>query len=1227
MVKIVQVNLGKRSLAAVGLINLINTDNYEIALIQEPCSFKKNVCKMNKNGVTYENPNQNEDPRSCIWINKDLAASSEALQLLEFSDKDCVVVKLKLNTTENKRVIILCSAYFPGYNETRRNVICEKLDKLIKHCLIHKTELIVGCDANAHNIIWGSNRDCPRGNILLEYLTTQNLTLLNEGNSPTWERNELSDVIDITFSTQDINESISNWKVLTKDSHSDHNYISFELAAQQTERQRFRSKKKTNWAGYRASLSRLLDNPVGSIECINDLEREAEILTKAIVMSYHNNCKLTYKNTKCKLKWQTSEILEQRKQIRKHHNTARRRKTDEEAWALWRHKTHEYKKKCRKASSDCWRKEMTELENISDVARLQKFLENRSSKKLGNLKKIDGSYTNSSEENNIELLATHFPDCEIVTEELHETEIELNANFNSIADKEHIESVITMEKIHWVVNSFSPYKSAGEDKIFPALLQKAIDIIDDRLQILFKESLRLSYIPKSWRKTLVVFIPKVGKPTYEVARAYRPISLMSFILKSLEKLLDRNIRLNELELNKLNPKQFAYQQGKGTETALHDITTNIEHSLKHRGVALAVFIDIEGAFDNTEYNVIEQAARNKAINDISINWIKAMLANRIIKASTEESHTRIKPIKGCPQGGCLSPLLWCLVVDSLIYELTDAGCHVTAYADDLALVVNSGNAEEACDKMNNYMKILENWCARNKLSVNPAKTTMIRFTRCTSELKIRMKPVKLYGEELKREESFKYLGVHLDSKLKMNKQVEESVNKSIRSLWAARTMVARTWGLNPRTTSWLYKQIIMPRITYGSIIWWHRANLKTYATKFDKVHRLALLMITGAVRTTPTLGMSSALEILPINIVTEIRARECYERLKTAGTWNTNAEIFGHGEIANLNYDFPHEQLDNCARMWNFGNKFRVEILNRQDWNLTLNETYDPLVWYSDGSKTDNTTGSGIFCEEYSVNRSERLSDHSTVMQAETLAIKLCADEMIQRDIRNRNIFIFSDSQAALMAIAKSVVSHLTVKECINSLNRVATRNNLIISWVPGHSGVTGNEKADELANEGTRMANIGMETPISSAIKSMHIRNRGEKLFKDLWNNNRGLKHSKLMMEPFKKGKKRYLFNLKRRDLRVIIGILTGHSCLKKFLHRIGKAEDSYCRACNEDVDEDMGHLLTECPAFLRYRINTFGTAFPGEEELRKVKTNQILRFAKRTEIYESFFREGETT
>jgi hypothetical protein len=62
--------------------------------------------------------------------------------------------------------------------------------------------------------------------------------------------------------------------------------------------------------------------------------------------------------------------------------------------------------------------------------------------------------------------------------------------------------------------------------------------------------------------------------------------LSSFLLKILENIMDRHIR-DMLESNApLHRNQSAYQPGKSTETALHQLVTRIEKTLDTKGIAL-----------------------------------------------------------------------------------------------------------------------------------------------------------------------------------------------------------------------------------------------------------------------------------------------------------------------------------------------------------------------------------------------------------------------------------------------------------------------------------------------------------------------------------------------------------------------------------------------------------------------------------------------------------------
>jgi hypothetical protein len=57
------------------------------------------------------------------------------------------------------------------------------------------------------------------------------------------------------------------------------------------------------------------------------------------------------------------------------------------------------------------------------------------------------------------------------------------------------------------------------------------------------------FIPTAYRQVKVTFIPKSEKLDYTEAKAYRPISLSSFLLKTMEKLVDRHIKEGALRIH------------------------------------------------------------------------------------------------------------------------------------------------------------------------------------------------------------------------------------------------------------------------------------------------------------------------------------------------------------------------------------------------------------------------------------------------------------------------------------------------------------------------------------------------------------------------------------------------------------------------------------------------------------------------------------------------------
>jgi hypothetical protein len=160
-----------------------------------------------------------------------------------------------------------------------------------------------------------------------------------------------------------------------------------------------------------------------------------------------------------------------------------------------------------------------------------------------------------------------------------------------------------------------------------------------------------------WRQVKVVFIPKPSRNSYCGPRDFRPISLTSFLLKTMERLMDRFLRDEILALKPLHPNQHAYQAGKSVETALHQLVVQVKKALDQQKIALGIFLDIEGAFNNTSYHSMCAALARHGVDHTIVRWIRATLEGRLAMATRGGLTRSVAVSRGCIQGGVLSPLL------------------------------------------------------------------------------------------------------------------------------------------------------------------------------------------------------------------------------------------------------------------------------------------------------------------------------------------------------------------------------------------------------------------------------------------------------------------------------------------------------------------------------------------------------------------------------------------
>ncbi|KAK9737990.1 Endonuclease-reverse transcriptase [Popillia japonica] len=68
----------------------------------------------------------------------------------------------------------------------------------------------------------------PRDQVITEWLAANDITVANEGQSPTFQRRDQPSIVDLSL-TNDMKPQITKWHVSDKESLSDHNYILFDI--------------------------------------------------------------------------------------------------------------------------------------------------------------------------------------------------------------------------------------------------------------------------------------------------------------------------------------------------------------------------------------------------------------------------------------------------------------------------------------------------------------------------------------------------------------------------------------------------------------------------------------------------------------------------------------------------------------------------------------------------------------------------------------------------------------------------------------------------------------------------------------------------------------------------------------------------------------------------------------------------------------------------------------
>ena len=277
-------------------------------------------------------------------------------------------------------------------------------------------------------------------------------------------------------------------------------------------------------------------------------------------------------------------------------------------------------------------------------------------------------------------------------------------------------------------------------------------------------------IPAVWKRTEIIPVPKTKLA--KNLNDFRPVALTSGTFKCLERIVLECL-LQDSE-NQLDPMQFAYRKNKSVDDALLVFLNNItKHLDVPKSYARVLFIDFSSAFNTTQPHLLAQKLIALNVNTSTILWIIEFLTHRTqyVNLNGKSSETLITNT-GAPQGCVLSLVLYSIYTND--YRTMDENICLIKFADDTTLRGLLGNSEEAYrSEVNRFCE----WCKNNlnhlTLNVDKTKETVFDYRRKKEPLT----PLLIDGKIVSIVDSYKYLGLKIDSKLNWSNHAHDVCKK------------------------------------------------------------------------------------------------------------------------------------------------------------------------------------------------------------------------------------------------------------------------------------------------------------------------------------------------------------------------------------------------------------------------------------------------------------------
>ena len=766
------------------------------------------------------------------------------VQELKSKNEDILIIEV--NKGKEKHII---ATIYLSVNDTDKN---KKLTNEIKEITEkYKDEkLIVMGDFNAHIGIIGEQSLNQNGRLIRKLMECSDLILLNIDENKTkgkitWRQGGHESVIDFVFCNEKMYNNVESIEIDEAREImdiSDHNLINIKIKTEETTKKTRSIEKEINY--YKLTEDRMINmkNEVKKIILEEDIQTMESLEHKV-----KEQCDRTLKVTKRIKKNQNKDKPWCNNKIKKEIGNKReisKRLRKEENYHKKEDIRRELKDKKKKISGMV-REEVTKYEN--QIVNKIKTNQNPNKKMSEHIKEIKGEkreetkieiYRDTGEKVEEEELKKELKEIWKKTMAKEDNKSEegwnretkqeyinrLEQEIDSIDRRRNMENndegrnetqmrkiIINNAMIEKQIKKMKEGKAPGPDGIRNEIYKGLIKdrSILNKLTQLYNKVLVTGNIPKTWRESKTILIPKKVNPT---VKDLRPIALTNTTYKIFMNILKDEI-YEHMRINKLiKDTQTGSARGRRVQDNVKILDYCVESTYRRKEIMYALAIDFAKAFDSIDRKRMIEILKKYKIHPNVIEVIFQVYREDWTELIMNgEEMGKINISNGIRQGCGCSALLFTLVTYHIIDRITERHngfeeetmkIPCLFYADDGLIL---GKSRKEIEEMMDTIEISAKECG---LELNKRKCKILAFN---TEDNIRIREVEIV-------QKLKYLGVLIENKRMWYKaQIKQGIETGTKINNFLYSIIGKTCNkLMVGKVFW--KNVALPRFMFGQEI-------------------------------------------------------------------------------------------------------------------------------------------------------------------------------------------------------------------------------------------------------------------------------------------------------------------------------------------------------------------------------------------------------------------------